>query len=296
MNGSRPMTARRGWSLLLAALLISAGCAKSEPRRPAKVKREAAALARAGKAEEALALLDDAQFQALKAGRFQDDLEFSLQIEELSRTIPGRQSPWNCLKIAEAYLGLGDRAKGLEWLERSVYERDFMNLEVLAGPPYDALKDEPRHGALLEAARAKIGLGREARNFEVRLLDGTSFRLSDQKGSVVLIDFWDVKCPPCRKEMPRLKSMFGESRERGLVIIGISLDTDRTLLLDYLKKTAPAWKMACTFKGWDDDTAKLYRISATPSTWLIDRRGILRFFNLHGERLERAVDALLRES
>jgi peroxiredoxin len=122
------------------------------------------------------------------------------------------------------------------------------------------------------------------------------FRLADQKGKVVLVDFWDVKCPPCRKEMPRLKAMFAEFRDRGLVIVGISLDTDRKLLADYLREAAPAWSMACSFKGWDDDTARLYRISATPSTWLIDRRGMLRFFNLRGEELERAVAELLREA
>lgn len=290
------MTARKGWSLLLAALLIAAGCAKSGAQRLAKVRRDAAALAKAGKAGEALALLDEAQFQALQAGRFQDDLELSLQIEELSQATSARKSPWNCLKIAEAYLGLGDGAKGLEWLERSVYERDFMNLDVLAGPPFAALKDDPRHGALLAAARAKIGLDREARDFQVPLLDGTTFRLSDQKGKVVLVDFWDVRCPPCRKEMPRLKAMFGEFRDRGLVILGISLDTDRQLLADYLRETAPTWNMACSFRGWGDDTAKLYKVSATPSTWLIDRGGVLRFFNLRGETLERAVSDLLRET
>ena len=163
-------------------------------------------------------------------------------------------------------------------------------------PSFAALKDDPRRGALLAAARAKIGLDREARDFQVPLLDGTTFRLSDQKGKVVLVDFWDVRCPPCRKELPRLKAMFGEFRDHGLVILGISLDTDRQLLADYLKETAPTWNMACSFRGWDDDTAKLYKVSATPSTWLIDRSGVLRFFNLRGETLERAVSDLLRET
>jgi peroxiredoxin len=282
------------WLLLCVSCLGIAGCAKGGPR-PEANGRKVDWLVQEGKIEQALELLDRMQFQALKAGRFQEDLALSLRIEELSQKTSARQSPWNCLKIAEAYLGLGDRVRGLAWLERSVYERDFMNLKVLAGPPFAALKDAPRYGALLAAAKAKIGLDQQARDFQVPLLDGATFRLSDQKGKVVLVDFWDVKCPPCRKEMPRLKEMFGEFRERGLVIIGISLDTDPKLLSDYLKEAAPSWPMACSFKGWDDETARLYRISATPSTWLIDRQGVLRHHNLRGEELRQAVRRLVEE-
>ena len=51
--------------------------------------------------------------------------------------------------------------------------------------------------------------------------------------------------------------------------------------------------MACTLKGWGDETAKLYRVNSTPSTWLIDRRGILRGVNLSGDNLTKAIVALL---
>lgn len=282
------------WLIFCVSCLWIASCAKGGAQRAAE-SQKVNELVKEGKYELALDMLDEAQFQALKAGRFQEDLELSMRIEELSQRIPERKSPWNCLKIAEAYLGLGDRASALKWLERSVYERDFMNLEVLSGPPFNVLKDKPGYQALLAAAKMKIGLDREARDFQVSLLDGSTFRLSDQRGKVVLIDFWDVKCPPCRKEMPRLKEMFGEFRDRGLEIIGISLDTDRQLLTDYLKEAALPWKMICSYKGWGDDTAVLYKISATPSTWLIDRKGLLRHHNLRGEKLKQAVRNLLEE-
>ncbi len=282
------------WLIFCASCLWAASCAQGGPQRSV-ADRKVGELVKEGKYEQALVVLDQMQFRALKAGRFQEDLELSMQIEELSQKTSQRQSPWNCLKIAEAYLGLGDRASGLKWLEQSVHERDFMNLEVLSGPPFNALKDEPGYQALMAAAKMKIGLDREAKDFQVTLLDGSDFRLADQRGKVVLVDFWDVKCPPCRKEMPHLKEMIGELRDRGLEIIGISLDTDKKLLADFLKEAALPWKMACSYKGWGDDTAKLYKISATPSTWLIDRRGILRHYNLRGEKLKQAVRELLKE-
>ncbi len=46
-------------------------------------------------------------------------------------------------------------------------------------------------------------------------------------------------------------------------------------------------------KGWGDETAKLYRVNSTPSTWLIDRQGILRGVNLSGDTLTKAIVALL---
>ena len=75
--------------------------------------------------------------------------------------------------------------------------------------------------------------------------------------------------------------------------MGISLDTDRTLLQNYLKEISRQWKMACSFRGWNDATAKLYSINATPSSFLIDRQGILRHINLRDEKPYKALRALL---
>jgi peroxiredoxin len=138
-------------------------------------------------------------------------------------------------------------------------------------------------------------LGRKAKDFRITLLDGSAFTLSAQSGKVVLIDFWDVRCPPCRREMPVLKNLFKDFKDKGLEIVGISLDTDRALLEDYVKKEKLPWKISCSLDGWNDSTATLYKISATPSTWLIDRHGVARYYAVRGEDLRRAVEELVRE-
>jgi thiol-disulfide isomerase/thioredoxin len=155
------------------------------------------------------------------------------------------------------------------------------------------LKGHPRLIKAMADVEKKIGLNLPAKDFAIELLDGTPFSLSGHRGQVVLLDFWDVNCLPCRKEMPNLKKLHQEFAAKGLVIVGISLDTDKDLLQKYLKTITPEWKMACSFQGWDDATAKLYSINATPSSWLIDRQGILRYLNLRGEDLHQAVKALL---
>jgi peroxiredoxin len=246
-----------------------------------------------GKPEFREEMLDFQQYLLMKTGAFQEALENGLALEALAQKISTRESPWNCLKIAEAYLGLKDQENALAWIERAVYERGFIRRDILTAQDYSPLKNNPRFVKVIAAIEKKIGLNLPAKEFGVRLLDGKSFTLSGQRGKVVLIDFWDVKCPPCRKEMPNLRKLQREFAEKGLVIVGISLDTDKTLLQNYLKEISPEWKMACSFQGWNDATAKLYSINATPSSWLIDRNGILRHINLRGEELYTAVRALL---
>jgi peroxiredoxin len=238
-------------------------------------------------------MLDFQQYLLLKTGAFQEALENGFDLDALSQKISTRKSPWNCLKIADAYLGLKDWKSAMAWIEKAVYERNFVRRDAFAAPNYSPLKNNPRFVKVLATIEKTIGLNLPAKAFTVRLLDGTAFSLTGQRGKVVLIDFWDVNCPPCRKEMPNLKKLHREFAAKGLVIVGISLDTDKTLLQNYLKEISPKWKMACSFQGWNDATAKLYLINATPSSWLIDRQGILRHINLRGEELYQAVKVLL---
>jgi peroxiredoxin len=238
-------------------------------------------------------MLDFQHYLLLKTGAFREALENGFALDELSQKISTRKSPWNCLKIADAYLGLKDWENAMAWIEKAVYERNFVRRDTFAAQDYSLLKNNPRFVKVLATIEKSIGLNLPAKVFTVKLLDGRSFSLSAQLGKVVLIDFWDVKCPPCRKEMPNLKKLHQEFAGKGLVIVGISLDTDRTLLQNYLKEISPQWKMACSFQGWNDATAKLYTINATPSSFLIDRKGILRRINLRGEELYKAVKILL---
>jgi thiol-disulfide isomerase/thioredoxin len=238
-------------------------------------------------------MLDFQMYLLLKTSAFQEALENAFALEALSQKISMRQSPWNCLKIADAYMGLKDWENAMAWIEKAVYERSFIRRDIFDSPDYAQLKNNPRFKKVIAAVEKKIGINLPAKEFTIPLLDGASFSLSAQRGKVVLIDFWDVQCPPCRKEMPNLKKLHREFAEKGLVIVGISLDTDKTLLQNYLKEISPLWKMACSFQGWNDATAKLYLINATPSSWLIDRKGILRHIDLRGEELYKAVKSLI---
>jgi len=66
--------------------------------------------------------------------------------------------------------------------------------------------------------------GATAPDFTLPTLDGKQARLSDYKGSVVVLDFWSTTCDPCMAEMPHLVDMYKKNRDRGFVILAISAD------------------------------------------------------------------------
>ena len=204
-----------------------------------------------------------------------------------------RESPWHCLKAAEAHLQLGNHEDALAWIEKAVNERAFRRVGVFDLPAYDPLREETRFTRCVEKARENIGLGKPLPDFTVTLLTGESLTLSDLRGKVVLVDFWSTNCPPCVKEMPALKNLYAKYHPQGFEIIGISLDVDLEKLTAFVRENDLRWKIVCSGKSLLDETVQLYKVNAQPSLWLIDREGILRYFDVRGESLEQAIRALL---
>jgi len=227
----------------------------------------------------------------MRTGKYLEARAAALKLEETS----SRKSPWNCLKIAEACLGTGNTDEALSWLEKAVLERSFKRSDVFANPAYDVLRENAMFLGLVEKARENTGIGTPAPDFSVPLLDGNEFTLSTTQSKVVLIDFWDTDCPPCIREMPALKALYAEFQEQGFEIIGISLDARKSDTEKFVAENGIQWKVSCSGKGFLDETASLFKIEATPSTWLVDKKGLLRFYNPKGPALREAVQQLLSE-
>jgi peroxiredoxin len=183
----------------------------------------------------------------------------------------------------------------LEYLALAINERKFINLNYLKGNIYFVLKDNEKFLMLLDTIKKNTGIGENAKEFAINLLNGKKIKLSDYKGRVVLIDFWAVWCPPCREGIPFFKELYSKNKDKGFEIIGISLDTDEKKLNDFLKEKAIDWRISYSGKGWYDDTAKLYNVSTIPSIWIIDKSGKLRYFDVHKEDMKKAVVKLINE-
>lgn len=243
----------------------------------------------AGETVELLEYKDDLLWSM---DRFEDRIENVLRLEEINE----RKSPWYCLKLAESYLHLNQYSEAISWLERAVEERGFRRPGVFQMEVYDQIRNDDRFLAVIARTRENMGIGKPVPDIAVTLLDGKEFTLSSLEGKVTLLDFWASWCVPCRREMPNLKELFDEFNAQGFEIVGISLDEDKEKTMEYIKANGLSWRISCSERGWQDESAKLYMVNSLPSGWLIDRNGVLRHFNLKGEELRAGVQQLLSEA
>ncbi len=106
--------------------------------------------------------------------------------------------------------------------------------------------------------------------------DGRKIDVQKMKGKVVVVDFWATWCPPCRKSIPLLRKLREQYDARELEIIGISLDTSRSKLDDYVKQEKMSWPQYFDGKGWGNDIAKRFGVKSIPAVYVVDGRGLLQ--------------------
>ena len=71
----------------------------------------------------------------------------------------------------------------------------------------------------------KVGAGPMAPDFSLKDMLGNEVSLKQFRGKVVLLDFWATWCPPCRSSIPDLVKLYNENKKKGLVVLGISMDS-----------------------------------------------------------------------
>tara|TARA_B100000676_G_C18053163_1_gene832557 strand:+ start:313 stop:804 length:492 start_codon:yes stop_codon:yes gene_type:complete len=127
--------------------------------------------------------------------------------------------------------------------------------------------------ALVSASNALAAEGEKAPDFTLKTLDGSNLKLSEQRGTVILLNFWASWCGPCRTEMPLLDALYEEYRDYGFTVLGVNLDENRdqaNRLLDKIPVTFPV------LFDPQNSTSEAYGVDAMPTTVLIDRNGVIR--------------------
>jgi thiol-disulfide isomerase/thioredoxin len=103
--------------------------------------------------------------------------------------------------------------------------------------------------------------------------DGQEFDLQKYHGKVVLIDFWATWCGPCVEGLPEVIELHKKYHDRGFEIVGISFDTDKEALNQFVQTRDMPWVQFFDGKGWENQYGKQYGIHAIPAMWLIGRDG-----------------------
>ena len=146
------------------------------------------------------------------------------------------------------------------------------------GTPEEALYHLPPNATievkelpLWNAARMKKQLtGKPAQELTLKDIHGQIIRLSDFKGKTVLLDFWATWCGPCRSDGPALDKLYQKYGDSNLVIIGISVEEDRSTVENFLSKHPHAYPIALTS---ENEMPTAYRVGVFPTYIVIDSDG-----------------------
>jgi peroxiredoxin len=133
----------------------------------------------------------------------------------------------------------------------------------------------------------------QAPDFTLKNLAGGNLRLNEQRGRVVLVNFWATWCGPCKQEMPHLTRLYDKYRAAGFVLLGVNVDEDPR------QAAAVAARLGVSFPvlfDADKTVSRLYDLQSMPATVLIDRDGRVRYLHRgYREGLEEAYDRQIRE-
>lgn len=132
----------------------------------------------------------------------------------------------------------------------------------------------------------------------VRFPSGTPWRLSQEHGSVVLLDVWATWCEPCRDALPLYDALAKRYAERGLVVYAVDVDADAKGIPDFLTSLKVSLPVLLDPKALVAEST--LKVKMMPTSLLIDRQGVVR--EVHegfdadlDATLSPQIDALLAE-
>ncbi|MEM7572360.1 MAG: TlpA disulfide reductase family protein [Bacteroidota bacterium] len=172
-------------------------------------------------------------------------------------------------------------------------------------------------GALVRQQQAQelIQPGQPAPDIALSSPDGRTYRLSDLKGQVVLLDFWASWCGPCRRENPNVVDVYNRYKDQGFTVYSVSLDgpdlrrnpnmsadqiesqkaSSKNRWVNAIQQDRLAWPYHVSeLVKWDSEAAATYGVRGIPKTFMIDRDGNIAEVGLRGAAsIEAALQNLL---
>lgn len=137
-------------------------------------------------------------------------------------------------------------------------------------------------------------VGFAAPEFTLDLLEGGQVTLSELRGKAVVINLWASWCPPCRAEMPAIQAVYDRNRDRGLEVLAVN-----TTFQDSEREAAAfVQQYGLTFSVPLDLTgivSRQYQLRALPSTYFVDREGVIRKVVIGGPMSETTIQTTVEE-
>lgn len=167
----------------------------------------------------------------------------------------------------EIYESMGEGAKGTHY--GAIIKERVLRLEKTAG-------------------------GAVAPDFTLPDINGNPITMSSVKGKIKIIDFWASWCGPCRMNNPALRKIYEEFHDKGLEIIGVSLDEKKANWQKAIEKDGLEWKNVSSLKGWDCEVVRLYNVTGVPSLFILNENNRIIATGLRDEQLRAFLEERLK--
>jgi thiol-disulfide isomerase/thioredoxin len=139
----------------------------------------------------------------------------------------------------------------------------------------------------------RLGVGQMAPEIVGENLQGQPMKLADYRGNVVVLEFWATWCGPCMARVPDERRMVERWAGKPFALVGVNSDRDRARAKAAIEKEKMTWP---SFRDGDrGPIAKEWSVQSWPATYVIDRKGVIRFKNVTGAALDRVIEQLLEE-
>ena len=170
-----------------------------------------------------------------------------------------------------------------------VLEKFYSDLELM---DKDSENGQKLASFLKEYKNVKIGA--KVADFSLTDVNETKQTLYKNLEKYTIIDFWASWCAPCRKENPNVVALYNKYKDKGLNIIGISLDNDKQKWINAIEKDQLSWLQLSDLKGWNEPLLQTFKITSIPKTIILDKNGVIIAKDLRGDELENKLKELFK--
>ncbi|WP_394129925.1 TlpA family protein disulfide reductase [Shewanella maritima] len=139
--------------------------------------------------------------------------------------------------------------------------------------------------------------GQVAPDFTLKSMQGQNLNLAEQRGEIIIINFWASWCGPCRKEMPVLQKLQDKYQDLGVQVWGINVEQDNEAGRNFLKGLDLSFPILFDASNTLSET---YDVKAMPTTVIVDRDGNVRhvyygYQDGYEKKYAKAIKQLIRE-